>query len=69
MRHLPPEVLANRVCPNIRAIRTGRRTGRLDFESEPAGPPAGLRHPEVWADPANRYQAIVLLIADTADIL
>jgi hypothetical protein len=33
------------VCPKIWVMRIGRRTGRLNFEAEPASPPADLRHP------------------------
>jgi len=35
-------------CP-----KTGRRTGRLNFESEQAGPPAGSYCPDVWAPSAG----------------
>jgi hypothetical protein len=44
------------VCPNFRLPKTGRRTGRLGFEIEPAGPPADSHFPDIWAHtPAHPF--------------
>ena len=36
------------------------RTGRLTMEIEPAGPPAALWHPKVWARPPARLETVNL---------